>query len=281
MASDAAQDTLCGSGTRIRLRGLSQRPNTQTLRAQALRQLLSPVDTANEPEHVLTMMLRRKLRCVRAVRDIPCALSEVQSSPSVSSKNGGMADPVATMPQNVRVRLNVGGTPFHTSLHTLMEGARRGAVVFQCLCVQILGPEAHTPAAAGGGAGGVAWEQRVVRVPAEQARMEHFIDADAGPFAHWLSYLRTGEAPFVAAGPERERIIRETERAGLGELAAEMREQVDWRRAELQALLVQPGRSLCGARLQGQDLSGLGFVECILVHADLSDCNLSRCCFRG
>lgn len=135
MASDAAQDTLCGSGTRIRLRGLSQRPNTQTLRAQALRQLLSPVDTANEPEHVLTMMLRRKLRCVRAVRDIPCALSEVQSSPSVSSKNGGMADPVATMPQNVRVRLNVGGTPFHTSLHTLMEGARRGCVVFQCLCV--------------------------------------------------------------------------------------------------------------------------------------------------
>ena len=67
-----------------------------------------------------------------------------------------MADAPAAMPQNVRVRLNVGGTPFHTSLHTLMEGARRGAVVFQCLCVQILGPEAETPAAAGGGAGGEA-----------------------------------------------------------------------------------------------------------------------------
>ena len=46
-----------------------------------------------------------------------------------------MADAPAAMPQNVRVRLNVGGTPFHTSLHTLMEGARRGCVVFQCLCV--------------------------------------------------------------------------------------------------------------------------------------------------
>ena len=79
-----------------------------------------------------------------------------------------MADaPAAAMPQNVRVRLNVGGTPFHTSLHTLMEGARRGAVVFQCLCVQILGPQAETQAAARGGAGRVAWEQRVVRVPAE------------------------------------------------------------------------------------------------------------------
>ena len=76
-----------------------------------------------------------------------------------------MAD--AAIPQNVRVRLNVGGTTFHTSLHTLMEGARRGAVVFKCLCVQILGAEAESPAAAGGGAGGVAWEQRVVRVPAE------------------------------------------------------------------------------------------------------------------
>ena len=53
-----------------------------------------------------------------------------------------MADAPAAMPQNVRVRLNVGGTPFHTSLHTLMEGARRGCVVFQCLCVHVLGTEA-------------------------------------------------------------------------------------------------------------------------------------------
>ena len=32
---------------------------------------------------------------------------------------------VTTMPQNVPIRLNVGGTVFHTSrlLHTLMEGA--------------------------------------------------------------------------------------------------------------------------------------------------------------
>ena len=30
---------------------------------------------------------------------------------------------VTTMPQNVPIRLNVGGTVFHTSLHSLMEGA--------------------------------------------------------------------------------------------------------------------------------------------------------------
>ena len=56
------------------------------------------------------------------------------------------------MPQNVRVRLNVGGTTFHTSLHTVMEGARRGSPVFQCLCAQILGPQANG-AAVGSGSG--------------------------------------------------------------------------------------------------------------------------------
>ena len=48
------------------------------------------------------------------------------------------------MPQNVRICLNVGGTAFQPSLHTLMEGARRGGVVFQRLCVQILGPNTDT-----------------------------------------------------------------------------------------------------------------------------------------
>ena len=74
------------------------------------------------------------------------------------------------MPQNVRIRLNVGGTVFHTSLHTLMEGARRGCVIFQCLCVQILGTEANSHAAAA--ATGVAWAQRVVPSQAEQYRLE-------------------------------------------------------------------------------------------------------------
>ena len=121
----------------------------------------------------------------------------------------------STMPQNVRIRLNVGGTVFHTSLHTLMEGARHGGVVFQCLCVQILGPQANTAVAAVGGTAagslpaGVAWAQRVVPAQAEQYRVEHFVDADPAPFAHWLSWLRTGRVPFVEAGSEHERLILE------------------------------------------------------------------------
>ena len=63
---------------------------------------------------------------------------------SAAAFEAGSTD--STMPQNVRIRLNVGGTVFHTSLHTLMEGARHGGVVFQCLCVQILGPGANTDA---------------------------------------------------------------------------------------------------------------------------------------
>ena len=44
------------------------------------------------------------------------------------------------MPQNVRVRIDVGGSTFHTSLHTLLEGARRGSPVFRSLVAQVLGP---------------------------------------------------------------------------------------------------------------------------------------------
>ena len=40
-----------------------------------------------------------------------------------------------TVPHNVHVRLNVGGAHLHTSLHTVMEGARLGYGCFQSLCV--------------------------------------------------------------------------------------------------------------------------------------------------
>ena len=110
----------------------------------------------------------------------------------------------ALNPQAVSVQLNVGGTTFRTTLRTLMEGAQSGGVVFKCLCSEILGTDAV-------GIAGT-WAQRVVRV--SEARDEYFVDADATPFEHWLSYLRTGVAPFVVAGPERERIIRVTEQAG-------------------------------------------------------------------
>ena len=35
------------------------------------------------------------------------------------------------------VRLDVGGTPLHTSLATVMDGARQGSDVFQRLCTQV------------------------------------------------------------------------------------------------------------------------------------------------
>ena len=42
----------------------------------------------------------------------------------------------------VVVRLDVGGTPLNTSLATVMEGARQGGEVFECLCAQAGTPEA-------------------------------------------------------------------------------------------------------------------------------------------
>jgi hypothetical protein len=59
------------------------------------------------------------------------------------------AAPATAMPQHVPIRVDVGGTVFRTSLHTLMEGARLGGVVFQALCLQILGPEPLAAAARG------------------------------------------------------------------------------------------------------------------------------------
>ena len=186
------------------------------------------------------------------------------------------------MPQNVRVRLNVGGTTFHTSLHTVMEGARRGSPVFQCLCAQILGPQANG-AAVGSGSGGLPWEQRVVSAQNEQYRLEHFVDADPAPVPAWLEHLRTGHVKFVEAGPLREEIISDTQRAGFVELAAALRDLVDYRRVELQqALYMRPGAvNLGGAMLRGQDLSKLCFAGCSLRNTDLRGCNLQKCSFVG
>ena len=90
-----------------------------------------------------------------------------------------MADAMATataMPQNVRIRLNVGGAVFQTSLHTVVEGARQGSGVFQCLCVQMLGHGARAGSAAEGQSDSHSrsWESRVVPAHAEQYRHEHF-----------------------------------------------------------------------------------------------------------
>jgi hypothetical protein len=58
-----------------------------------------------------------------------------------------MNDPA--MPLHVPIRIDVGGTVFRTSLHTLMEGARHGSGNdFQALCHKI--PASPLAAAASG-----------------------------------------------------------------------------------------------------------------------------------
>ena len=132
------------------------------------------------------------------------------------------------MPQNIRIRLNVGGAVLHTSLYTIMEGARRGGAVFQCLCAQILGPNAPTKTEAFR-----PWEHRIVSARAEQYKVEHFIDADPTPFPYWLDYLRTGDDPVVPVHL-RAKFIRETERAGFADLASSLREHPGSDRVELE-----------------------------------------------
>ena len=49
-----------------------------------------------------------------------------------------MGDTTTVLPHNVHVRLNVGGAHLHTSLNTVLEGARLGYGCFQSRCVKIL-----------------------------------------------------------------------------------------------------------------------------------------------
>jgi uncharacterized protein YjbI with pentapeptide repeats len=176
-----------------------------------------------------------------------------------------------TEPHNVHVRLNVGCVHFRTSLKTVMEGARLGCVDFEKICVNILQEDSST---------GPAWDRERVPTEMEKYHVEHFIDADPTHFPFWLGYFRTRKVPYVEAGPLRQSLIVDSEEAGLKDLAHALRRLVDWRREDLQRLLVHRGAVLHGARLQGQDLSRLGFFECSLAYADLSGCNLSYCSFR-
>ena len=162
--------------------------------------------------------------------------------------------------KTVQVRLNVGGLHLHTSLRTVMDGARLGCDPL----VKILQDCLHTER---------------TQVPTD--RVEHFIDADPTLFSYWLGYFRTGKVPYVERGLLRDRLICESEEAGLTGLSNALRELVDYGRAELRGLLERPGVVLHGARLQGQDLSMLGFSGCCLRRADLRDCILSQCDFEG
>jgi uncharacterized protein YjbI with pentapeptide repeats len=163
--------------------------------------------------------------------------------------------------KTVQVRLNVGGLQLHTSLRTVMEGARLGCDPL----VKTLQDCSHT--------------ERTL-VPTD-IRVEHFIDADPTLFSYWLGYFRTGKVPYVERGLLRDRLICESEEAGLTALADALRELVDYGRSELRGLLERPGVVLHGARMQGQDLSMLGFSGCCLRRADLRDCILIQCDFEG
>ena len=136
------------------------------------------------------------------------------------------------MPHNVRIRLNVGGTVFHTSLHTLMEGARRGCDVFQCLCSQILnlGRVCSTQSSVchtADRASVLVWSpERMLHCTKIPPNEEHFVDADPTPFPYWLDYFRTGRVPMVDAAV-RDKVVLESELVGLAELADALRAQED------------------------------------------------------
>jgi hypothetical protein len=148
---------------------------------------------------------------------------------------------------DVHVRLNVGGVHLHTSLNTVMEGARLGYGYFQILCQDLAGFSGHHPRACVepgyAGADNDDGENRV-----------HFIDADPKRFAYWLGYFRT--LPYVEAGPLRQHL-------------------------KARRLLVHRRAVLHGARLQGQGLSMFGFGVSCLRRADLRDCILIQCDFEG
>ena len=87
-----------------------------------------------------------------------------------------------------------------------MEGARRGGVVFQCLCAQILGALSPSREGANVPCSGD-WAQGVVPAQVEQYRVEHFVDADPADFfvirVVALTDSTSGSTALAGAGPPR------------------------------------------------------------------------------
>ena len=137
------------------------------------------------------------------------------------------------MPRNARVILNVGGKIFNISLHALIEGARQGGLVFQCLCLIILGPNNISTMPSSASTGGMMWENRIVSSSTAHDKTVHFVDMEPTMFAFWLDYLRTGDEPVVPAHLHAQ-FVRDTERIGLAKLASMMqRKPVPTRRVEV------------------------------------------------
>ena len=179
----------------------------------------------------------------------------------------------------LRIRLNVAGTMFETSLKTVVEGSKRGGFLFRAI-VASLGKQAPPEDEQV-----LWWSSRIFRDrDQDDSRREvkaYFVDADPTPFPVWLEYLRCGgKAPFVEAGMQRERLVLASREAGLIGLAQDLSCQPDWLRAQLVPMLCKRlALNLRGQRLHGQDLSKLGFESCDLRFANLSSCDLSYCSF--
>ena len=124
-----------------------------------------------------------------------------------------------SVPHNVHVRLNVGGVHLHTSLNT--EGARLGFGYFQILCVKILKmshDRSQEPV----------WDLVKLVPTTMEKKSLHFINADPTHFPFWLGYFHIRKVPYVERGLLCERLICESEEAGLKDIADALCELVDY-----------------------------------------------------
>ena len=179
-------------------------------------------------------------------------------------------------PKKMRVRLNVGGTIFHTSLRTVLEGSTRGGALFDIIIAALRKQDPPADERI------QRWSARIFRdhTDEQEGLKAFFIDSDPTPFPVWLEYLRTGKVPVVEAGVVRECLILASREAGLVELADGLQARPDWLRCQLVTMLWRGGGiNLRGQRMQAQDLSKLGFDQCVLCFADLSGCDLSYSSF--
>jgi protein phosphatase len=84
----------------------------------------------------------------------------------------------------------------------------------------------------------------------------HFIDAEPKHLSFWLGYFRTRKVPYVERGLLRERLICDSEEAGLKDLADELRELFE----QIHAAISDLGRYYDECRGMGATLSLCWFM---------------------
>ncbi|KAJ1485827.1 hypothetical protein T484DRAFT_1791952, partial [Baffinella frigidus] len=206
------------------------------------------------------------------------------------------------MLESVVVRLNVGGAEVHTSLTTLLEGARQGGTLFQRLCGQVLGPGWSSVAESG--------------VPPDtfvggEESAEHFVDVSPALFSLVLDYLRDGELPRMEVNvmenvrlfARRQKMEQLEELAGSEQLRLSPIKVMEFLNGQrnLSAMDLREinlanfdlrGATFYGCRLDGANLTGARFDEnnclerasltsTVLVKANLSRVQASAADFGG